>query len=218
MSEASGNAATLLVDAHIAATEGNQRALAYRDKHYTFHDLAALVNRAGNMLRSLGVERGARAMILLPPSPVWFGTMLGAIKLGAVPIVTAETPNVETIRAACGRHQPALAIVDGTRLGEWRGALGATRIVVAGEPQGGAPSLVELLRAAPSSLAAEAVADSAPALIVLGANGETSADHAALTRAAGGKPSLAMRVAELDLSAALAALAACREVTIPTAS
>ncbi len=215
MSEASGNAAALLVDAHIAATEGNRRALVFRDKSYTFHDLAALVNRAGNMLRTLGVERGGRVMILIPPSPVWFGAMLGAIKLGALAIVSSEALGADAVRAACGRHQPSVAIVDATRLGEWRSALGDTRIVVAGETQDNLPSLVDRLRAAPSSLAAEAVADSAPALIVMSAKGEAAADHGALMREATGKVSLALRLGNLDLSTALALLAGCKEVTIP---
>lgn len=212
------NAAALLVDAPIAATEGNRRALIYRDKTYTFQDLAALVNRAGNVLRSAGVERGGRALILLSPSPVMFGLMLGAMKVGAAAVMMDGSPDADSVRAACGRHAPAVAIVDGARLDELHDALGKTRSIVAGEPRDDSPSLVDLLRAAPSSLAAEAVADASVALIVIGGGGAASATHAQLADAGQGKPLPSLRLGRLDLSAALALLAECKEVAIPAAA
>lgn len=216
--ERSRNAAAILVDAHIAATQGNRRALVYRDKTYTYHDLAALVNRAGNMLRSQGVERDARVLILLSPSPVMFGVMLGAIKIGAVAVMLGESPDAGAVRAAGQRYAPAVAIVDGARFDELREALGSTtRTIVAGEAHDEHPSLVGLLRAAPSSLAAEAVEDSTAALIVIGGDGAVSATHALLVDAGQGKPLPTLRLGKLDLSAALALLAECKEVAIPAA-
>jgi acyl-coenzyme A synthetase/AMP-(fatty) acid ligase len=207
------NAVAMLVDAQIAATNGNRRALVYRDKNYSFHDLAALVNRAGNMLRSMGVERGERVMIVLSPSPALIGAMLGAIKIGAIAIMTGVA-DAAKIRSACDRHQPLVAIIDGSRLDELRPALGATKLIVAGDSRDNLPALLDLLQAAPSSLAAEAVNETDLALIVIDAEGEKSANHANLAREASGQGSLRLRLGALDLSAALARLAECHEVNI----
>lgn len=209
------NAAAILVDAHIAATNGNRRALIYRDKTYSFHDLAALMNRAGNMLRAAGVERGDHVMILLSPSPALFGVMLGAIKIGAVAIVAGEAPNTASVRAACSRYAPAVAIIDSTLLNDLRTALDTTKLIVAGDSRDDLPALPDLLRAAPSSLAAEPVDDAAPAVVVMTGDGTVSASHADLVPGAAGPSARVLRLDSLDLSAALALLASCNEVGIP---
>ncbi|MGF1464681.1 MAG: AMP-binding protein [Sandaracinaceae bacterium] len=58
--------------------------------HRTFGEIRARSNRAANVLRGLGVERGDRVLLMLPNvAPLW-EVMVAAIKLGAV-IVPATT-------------------------------------------------------------------------------------------------------------------------------
>ena len=73
------NAAALLVDQHIAANRGDQTALRYGDRRYSFNDLAALANRGGNLLRRSEVRPGGSVVLLLSPSPAFFAALLGAI-------------------------------------------------------------------------------------------------------------------------------------------
>ena len=144
------NVATRFIDAHVEAGLGHKHALELTDKHYTYNDLAALANRAGNLLKSCGVRPGDRVLILMPPSPGWVGCAIGAMKIGAV------------AGLAPGKN-PKLAIVHATELGS-AAALARESVVVAGEAPAGYRSFIELMRAQPSSLAAADVGAKAPAL------------------------------------------------------
>src|SRR3954447_7699550 len=57
--------------------QGNERRL-------TFGDMQSLANRAANVLREAGVERGDRVAVMLPPLPESAATFLAAYKLGAI--------------------------------------------------------------------------------------------------------------------------------------
>ena len=61
--ETTSNAAMLIVDRHIAENAGDRLALRYGDKRYSYHDLAALMNRAGNMLRRFGIGSGDEILV-----------------------------------------------------------------------------------------------------------------------------------------------------------
>ena len=55
---------------------------------WTYADLAAAANRAGNALLALGVETEQRVALILFDSPEFASMFFGAIKIGAVPIPT----------------------------------------------------------------------------------------------------------------------------------
>jgi len=80
------NQASYLVDRHLEAGEGSNIAIRFEDQQITYAELACAVNRAGNALRSLGVEMENRVMILMPDRPEFFYSYLGAMKIGAVPV------------------------------------------------------------------------------------------------------------------------------------
>ena len=56
------------------------------ERRFTFSDISKLSNRFANLLASLGLRRGDRILIMLPRLPEWQIAMVGALKLGAVPI------------------------------------------------------------------------------------------------------------------------------------
>jgi acyl-coenzyme A synthetase/AMP-(fatty) acid ligase len=148
------NVASQLIDRHVQANLGQKRALEYGDKHYSYYDLAALANRAGNLLKALGVRPGAAVLLAMPPSPAQVGALIGALKIGAL--------------AALGQHAaPALALVHAASLGQFE-RLGPDKLVVVGEAPQGYRSFVELMRAQASSLAAEALPAAAPAIAASG--------------------------------------------------
>ncbi|HZQ72637.1 MAG TPA: AMP-binding protein [Burkholderiales bacterium] len=155
------NAAVRFIDRHVEASLGGKRAFEFNGKPYSYHDLAALANRAGNMLKALGVGPGARVAMLLPESPAWFGTLIGAMKIGAVPVVVADANGfAEAARTArvCVIHARFLPVNE----------VAKDKTVVVGEAPQGHPSFVDLMRAQASSLAAQDVAPEAPALVVEG--------------------------------------------------
>jgi acyl-coenzyme A synthetase/AMP-(fatty) acid ligase len=208
--EETRNATGALIDRHIAANAGDRRALAYGAKSYSYHDLAALTNRAGNMLRALGVGPAQRVLLALAPSPAFYACLLGAMKIGAVPVIPLEAGGA----ALCLRQaRPAAVIADAGRVDALAGELGEARLVVAGEASGGHPSLVALLREAASSLAGEKLGSGAPALLLFGDKASTTLSHGEIGEiAAGAAPPAALAVH--GLGEALGRLARGQEIAI----
>ncbi len=88
------NQAQFLVDRHIEEGRAGNIVVYYEDDKITYAELAAMVNRTGNVLRDLGVEMENRVMILMPDRPEVLYTHLGAMKIGAVsiPVNTLMSP------------------------------------------------------------------------------------------------------------------------------
>jgi benzoate-CoA ligase len=84
------NAAVDFVDANVEAGRGDKLAIinAGDGSSYTYNDVLRRTNQTGNALKSLGVRREERVMLLLLDSPEFVFTFFGAMKIGAVPIPT----------------------------------------------------------------------------------------------------------------------------------
>jgi acetyl-CoA synthetase len=84
------NMAYNCLDKHIAAGTGDQIALIWQgepideSKTYTYKQLLSEVNKAANVLKSLGVKKGDRITIYLPMIPELAIIMLACVKIGAV--------------------------------------------------------------------------------------------------------------------------------------
>jgi len=76
------------IDRHAEGFRKNKIALYFRDQNryekYTFKEMKELTNKAANVLKDMGVEKGDRVFIFLPRSPELYFALLGAIKLGAI--------------------------------------------------------------------------------------------------------------------------------------
>ncbi|HEY0640808.1 MAG TPA: benzoate-CoA ligase family protein [Pseudonocardiaceae bacterium] len=81
------NLADWFVDRTVAAGHGDRPALITGAGATTYAELAALVNRAGHVLRDLGVRRGDRVLLALGDGVEFVAAWYAAQKLGAV---TAE--------------------------------------------------------------------------------------------------------------------------------
>ena len=52
----------------------------------SFEDLSAQTNRFANVLKSNGIKKGDRVLIILESIPEWYNAMIGMIKLGVIPM------------------------------------------------------------------------------------------------------------------------------------
>lgn len=67
---------------------GGRPAIHFGDRRLTYADLQALSNRIGNALLACGLGRGDRFLVRLPGVPELYATVLGGLKIGAVPVPT----------------------------------------------------------------------------------------------------------------------------------
>jgi benzoate-CoA ligase len=81
------NAAHDLIERNLAAGRGAKVAYIDDAGRCTYAELAALVNRAADMLARLGLEMEQRIVIAHHDSVDWVAVYLGAIKAGIVPVV-----------------------------------------------------------------------------------------------------------------------------------
>ncbi len=82
------NLAAYLVDRQVADGRGEKPAILCGDETVTYGRVLEGSNRAGNALRSLGVQREQRVMLLALDTPAFVYSFLGALKVGAIPIPT----------------------------------------------------------------------------------------------------------------------------------
>ena len=80
------NASTSFLDANLEAGRESHLAIIYQDNKYTYQDIAAQVNRAGNAMLRLGLQMEQRVMLALYDSPEFIACFFGAIRAGIVPI------------------------------------------------------------------------------------------------------------------------------------
>lgn len=157
------NATALLLDENVRQGRGERVALRSAGAAYTYREVQALANRAGNALRGLGVEGEQRVALLLPDGPDFVAAYFGAMKIGAVPVPlnTRLVPpeyayllhdSRARILVADASFLPALASI-------WKTLPHLRHVVAAGPPPDAAGPkvlrLADLLAAASPDLAAE---------------------------------------------------------------
>jgi len=105
------------------------------EQKFTFQQLSRLSAQAANVLRSAGVRRGDRMLIMLPRVPQWWIAMLGLIRLGAVPVpgTLLLTSRDVAYRIQAAKVTAMIASTDGVaKLDGFNGQ----RLAVGGAPAG----------------------------------------------------------------------------------
>ena len=80
------NITAALVARRATAGDGSRVAVEIGDQRWTYDGIAQLTARAGNGLRSLGVAREQRVVIILPDSTEFIAAFLGTMLIGAVAV------------------------------------------------------------------------------------------------------------------------------------
>ena len=74
-----------LVDRRMEAGHGDKVAIRCLGEELTYAQLHDRINRAGNVLEALGVDREDRVLMILDDTPTFPALFLGAMRMGAVP-------------------------------------------------------------------------------------------------------------------------------------
>jgi benzoate-CoA ligase family protein len=76
------------VDRHIIEGRGGLPAIRCGDRVWTYHQVFETINRAGNLLKALGIHEEQRVLIALPDSAEFVVSYFAALKIGAVAVPT----------------------------------------------------------------------------------------------------------------------------------
>jgi benzoate-CoA ligase family protein len=129
------NLASHFVDRNVEEGRGERTALVCGSRAVTYAELAAMVNRAGNVLRDLGVRREQRVLLALSDSPEFVAIWYAALKIGAVvaEVYTFLPPKDYEYYLSYSRAEVAIvdsATLDAVRIAAARCAYVPTLLVV----------------------------------------------------------------------------------------
>src|SRR5437660_2402701 len=110
------NIADYLVDRHVREGRGARVAILCGDESVSYAQVAERSNRVGNGLRSLGVRREERVVLLLLDTPAFAYSFFGAQKIGAVPIPTNTLLKSQDYRYMLNDSRATVAIVSAALL------------------------------------------------------------------------------------------------------
>ena len=130
------------------------------EKHLTYAYFAEHSSRAANAFASLGIKKDDRVLVMLPRIPEWWESVLGLMKLGAIPIpcTTLLTPKdiqfrvevseatsfitdsegaakFDQVRSGCPSIKVALLVEPGADLAEREGWTSYHKVVDAASPE-----------------------------------------------------------------------------------
>lgn len=112
------NVAKYLVDDSVEQGRGDRIAYHFHTddeqkcKKITYKELSELTNRVGNALRTIGVERENRVMILQNDSIKAVANLLGSIKIGAIPFAANTMDEPEKYKYLLQDSSAYAAVVD----------------------------------------------------------------------------------------------------------
>jgi benzoate-CoA ligase family protein len=152
------NITTYLADRQVELGRGERVAYHTDDGPLTYADLAALQNRYGNLLAAGDLEIENRVAMILYDSPDLVAAFLGAMKIGAVPVVLNPYAPLDLYVYFLNDSRAKSLIVEDAiwqHLAVRREECPALKtVLVRGEKRNGATGLVSRLKRASSELAA----------------------------------------------------------------
>ena len=135
--------ASTIVDRQLAAGRGGKLAFVAEDRSLTYEELSREVARAGRLLRSLGVRREDRVLLVLDDTTAFPVAFLGAMRIGAVPVPVSPLDKPENFRHYVRDSYASLVVCDPERLESLQGTLAGEDVVYAVRG-GSGPGVVDL--------------------------------------------------------------------------
>src|SRR5712692_10656288 len=82
------------------------------EEHITFAQFAERSSRAANAFAELDIRKGDRVLVMLPRIPEWWESVLGLMKIGAIPIPCTTLLTPKDIQFRAGVAEVAALITD----------------------------------------------------------------------------------------------------------
>jgi benzoate-CoA ligase len=105
-----------LVERQVETGRGDSVAIIAEDGRLTYDQLRRQVNRAGRMLRELGLRREQRVLLVLDDTSVFPIVFLGAIRIGAVPVPVSPLDKDDNFRHFIDDSYAELVVTDASAL------------------------------------------------------------------------------------------------------
>jgi len=133
------NLADFLLDRHIREGRGDNVAIKFMDKTFTYAQLQKMVNQFGNSLRAAGVEPQDRVGIRLVNSPQAVVAIFAIEKLGAIPVPTSPLWSGEEVAFVANDAEMKFFVVnaplmEGVEKAKHEFDFGTKVVVIGGDP------------------------------------------------------------------------------------
>jgi benzoate-CoA ligase family protein len=115
--------ASQVLDRNLEEGRGDRTAYVASDATLTYDALRRQVNRAGRLLRELGVDREDRVLLVLDDTTVFPIAFLGAIRIGAVPVPVSPLDKDDNFRHFIADSYARVVVCDAMRLDALRQVL-----------------------------------------------------------------------------------------------
>ena len=154
------NVAAYFIDRNVQEGRAARIAIECADQRITYGKLLEEVNRTGNALRQLGVQREDRVLILLPDIPEFLYSFFATIKIGSVAVPTNTLLRPHEYEYILNDTQARIAIVSGALLPQLQRIPPDRRrslqeIIVVGDPNVGSAGFRQVLDEASPELTAD---------------------------------------------------------------
>ncbi|HXZ94404.1 MAG TPA: AMP-binding protein [Dehalococcoidia bacterium] len=90
-------------------------------QHCTFSDISMASNRFANILKKLGLKKGDRVFLMLPPIPEWYVAVIGMIKLGVIPMPATTQCTSKDIEFRINQSESIMILTDGSNASKLEG-------------------------------------------------------------------------------------------------
>src|ERR1700730_8927334 len=100
------------------------------ERRFTFSEISRLSNQCANLFAALGLHRGDRILIMLPRLPEWQIAMVGALKLGAIPIPCIDMLTEGDVAYRIAHSGARGAVTTAASVAKFAGAKLAARVSV----------------------------------------------------------------------------------------
>ncbi|MCL6634608.1 MAG: acyl-CoA synthetase [Peptococcaceae bacterium] len=133
------NLADFLLDRHVREGGGENVAIKFMDKTFTYAQVQRLVNKFGNALKGAGVEPQDRVGIRLVNSPQAIITVFAIEKIGAIPVPTSPLWSAEEVAFVANNAEMKFFVVNAPLMEPVKAAkphfkYGTGVIVIGGNP------------------------------------------------------------------------------------
>jgi benzoate-CoA ligase family protein len=135
--------ASSIVDRHVESGRADKPAFIAHDATLSYEQLRKQVNRAGGLLRELGVAREHRVLLVLDDTTAFPILFLGAMRIGAVPVPVSHLDKADNFRHFVEDSYATVVATDAETLPRLQAALSgeSLRYLVRG---GEGPDVVDL--------------------------------------------------------------------------